>query len=64
MMYQDVTSIDSCCGLQLRGSRIVVFAGGAFAFVFGLVATFSCGFLARCHGKYICWPLERTGFFL
>ena len=55
-MYQDVTSVDCRCGFQLRGSaRLVVFAGGgAFAFVFGLVATFGCWFLARCHGEVIC----------
>ena len=48
-MYQDVTSVDSGCGLQLRGSRIVVFSGGTFAFVLRLVVAFGCGFLAGCH---------------
>lgn len=50
-MYQDVPGIDSCCGFQLRGSCIVVFAGGSFAFVFGLVAAFGCGFLVRRHAE-------------
>ena len=53
-MYQDVTSVDSGCGLQLRGSRIVIFGGGTFAFVFRLIVAFGCGFLAGCHGKFIC----------
>ena len=45
-MYEDVTSVDGCCGLQLGGSSTVVFA---FALVFGLVGAFGGGFLARCH---------------
>lgn len=50
-MYQDVTSIDGGSCLELRASCIFVFAGGAFAFVFGLVAAFGCGFLVGCHGE-------------
>lgn len=53
-MYQDVTSIDGRSGLELRASRIIVFAGGSFALVFGLVAAFGCGFLAWCHVEPIC----------
>ena len=50
MLYQDVPSIDGCSCLEFRASCVFFFAGGGFALVFGLVAAFRCGFLARCHG--------------
>ena len=52
-LYQDVTSIDCCSGLLFRGSRVVVFAGGAFALVFGLAAASGCWFLVGCHVRIL-----------
>lgn len=60
-LYQDVTGIDCCGGLLFRGSRVVVFAGGAFALVFGLVAAFGCWFLVGCHVEFSAERCGRLG---